>query len=63
MELKHVRALIGFMWPGLEQVARCCEHGNKPPYSMKWGEFVEYLRKYWTLMKKLLHGFFVYLVG
>jgi hypothetical protein len=33
MEMKHVRALIGFMWPGLEQVAGCCEHGDEPPYS------------------------------
>jgi hypothetical protein len=60
--LKYVRALIGFMWLGLEQAARYCEHCNKPPYSMTWGEFVEYL-KYWALMKKLLHGFFVYWVG
>jgi hypothetical protein len=61
--LIYVRALIGFVWLGLEQVARCCEHGNKPPYSMKLGEFVEYLRKYWALMTKLFHGLSVYLVG
>jgi hypothetical protein len=58
-----VRALIGLMWLGLEQVARCFEHGNEPQCSMKWKEFMGYLRKYWTLKEKLLHGLFVYLVG
>jgi hypothetical protein len=52
-----VKALIEFMWLGLEQVIGCCEHGNEPPYSMKWGEFIEYQQNYQTFKNKLLHGF------
>jgi hypothetical protein len=32
---------------------RCCEHGNKPSVSRRYGEFIAYMRNYYLLTRNL----------
>jgi len=38
--------LLGFLMPccGVGKLAVCCAHGNERWVSVKWGEFLDYLR-------------------